>query len=261
MFKTFFSLVVIIFLFYPQFLQDSAADFSLPKISIPIVEKEVLVPVVPEIKVIPATSTPSTSTPLISDESVFLLVPFSSQAPLGEWSDDRQQDGCEEAGAMMAIAWAQGDIDLSPAAATKEIIALSDWQEEKYGEYRDVRIEDVASRIFQAYYDYDKVEVVTLETTQDLVKALQAGKIILAPTNGQALKNPHFTAPGPERHLLVITGYDADTDEFITNDPGTRYGYNFRYPASRLFAAIRVYESGYHLPITETDKIVLFIEK
>lgn len=261
MFKALVSLVIIIFLFYPQFLQDSAADFSLPEVPALVIEKEVLAPVVPEINVIPATSTVPIVSPLVADESIFLSVPFSSQAPLGEWSDDRQQDGCEEAGVMMAMAWAQGKLDLSPAAATKEIIALSDWQQEVYGEYRDVRIEDVASRIFKAYYDYDKVEVVTLDNVQDLIKALRAGKIILAPTDGQALKNPHFTAPGPERHLLVITGYDAVTDEFITNDPGTRYGYNFRYPSARLFAAIRVYESGYHLPITETDKIVLFVEK
>ncbi len=261
MFKTLVYLVIIIFILYPRFLQDSAADFALPEVPAPVIEKEVPAPVVPEIDVIPATSTVPIAAPLVTDESIFLSVPFSSQAPLGDWSDDRQQDGCEEAGAMMAIAWAQGELDLSPAAATKEIIALSDWQKEEYGEYRDVRIEDVASRIFKAYYNYDKVEVVTLENAQDLIKALRAGKIILAPTNGQALKNPHFTAPGPEKHLLVITGYDASTDEFITNDPGTRYGHNFRYPAARLFAAIRVYESGYHLPIIETDKIVLFVTK
>jgi len=261
MFKILVSLVIIFFLFYPQFLQDPAADFSLPKVLETMAEKEVLAPVIPETKVMLVTSTPSTVTPLVSDESVFLSVPFSSQAPLGDWSDDRQQDGCEEAGAMMAIAWARGSLDLSPSAAAKEIIALSDWQKEEYGEYRDVRIEEVASRIFKDYYDYNKVEVATLDNAQDLITALQAGKIILAPTNGQALKNPHFTAPGPERHLLVITGYDAETDEFVTNDPGTRYGYNFRYPSARLFAAIRVYESGYHLPINEKEKIVLLVGK
>lgn len=261
MFKILVSLVIIFFLFYPQFLQDSAADFSLPKVLEPMAEKEVLAPAISETKATLVTSTPSTVAPSVSDKSVFLSVPFSSQAPLGDWSDDRQQDGCEEAGVMMAIAWARGNLDLSPSAAAKEIIALSDWQKKEYGEYRDVRIEDVASRIFKAYYDYDKVEAVALENTQDLITALRSGKIILAPTNGQALKNPHFTAPGPERHLLVITGYDAETDEFITNDPGTRYGYNFRYPSTRLFAAIRVYESGYHLPITEKEKIVLFVNK
>ena len=34
---------------------------------------------------------------------VLLNVPFTSQAPFGEWSDPRHQDGCEEAAALMAV--------------------------------------------------------------------------------------------------------------------------------------------------------------
>lgn len=193
--------------------------------------------------------------------SLIINVPFMSQAPLGRWEDERQQDGCEEAGALMAMAWARGDLDLSPPAAEKALLALADWQQEKYGENLDVNIQDVADRIFVDYFKYDQVSVITVTAKKDLLDVLLAGNIILAPTNGQALLNPHFTSPGPERHLLVITGYDEVKDEFITNDPGTRHGHNFNYPADRLLQAIRVYPTGYHLPIEPGPKQVLVVEK
>lgn len=202
----------------------------------------------------------SSSAP-IEEKSIVLSVPFIAQAPLAHWEDARQQDGCEEAGALMAMAWAQGKIDAGPAAAEKEIIALADWQQENYGEHRDVYIDDVAARIFQDYFNYDQVSTGIIKGKEDLLAALKAGKLILAPTNGQALHNPNFKAPGPERHLLVIIGYDAKTDEFITNDPGTRRGAGYRYPSDILFKAVRAYPSGYHLPIAGTEKKVLFVEK
>jgi len=197
----------------------------------------------------------------IEEKSIILSVTFIAQAPLAHWEDARQQDGCEEAGALMAMAWAQGGIDASPAAAEKEIIALADWEQENYGEHRDVYIDDVATRIFQDYFNYDKITTEVIYSKEDLLAFLRAGKLILAPTNGQTLHNPNFKALGPERHLLVIIGYDAKTDEFITNDPGTRRGAGYRYPSDILFKAIRAYPTGYHLPITSVEKKVLLVEK
>ena len=75
---------------------------------------------------------------------------------------------------------------------------------------------------------------------------LEAGHLVIIPTNGQALKNPNFTLPGPERHMLVVKGYDYETEEFITNDPGTRNGADYRYKKDLLFEAIRNYKTGFH---------------
>lgn len=207
------------------------------------------------------SSTSSSILPSLDDAGVYLKVPFTSQAPLGKWQDSRQQDGCEEAGVLMAIAWARGGLDLSPAAAEQAIIDLADWEHTTYGEHRDVYIKEVAERLFNDYFQYDRVKVMEIKNVEDLIAALRLNQLILAPTNGQILNNPHFTAPGPERHLLVITGYDAEKDEFITNDPGTRYGANYRYPSARLLKAIRNYPTGYHLPIIGEEKMILLVEK
>ena len=48
--------------------------------------------------------TTPTSTPI---KSVYYDVPFTSQAPLAEWDDPLQQDGCEEASSLMAASWAK----------------------------------------------------------------------------------------------------------------------------------------------------------
>jgi hypothetical protein len=190
---------------------------------------------------------------------LLLSVPFMAQAPLGNWSDPRQQDACEEAGVLMAMAWVNNEKEPSLIEAEKMIIELADWQQENYGEHRDLHIREVADILFKEYFNYDKVELKEVERAEELIKFLEQGYLILAPTDGQALKNPYFTAPGPERHLLAIIGYDYNTELFITNDPGTRQGRNFKYPKNTLFEAIRAYPSGYHEPIIGREKLILLV--
>lgn len=192
-----------------------------------------------------------------------LPVPFTSQAPFAQWSDSRQQDGCEEAGATMAMAWAQDKKTLSKEDAKKSILAISDFELKNYGEYRDVSLEDLRKWVFVDYFKYDekKVRVVKNITIADIKKELTKGNLVLVPTDGRALKNPYFTAPGPERHVLVVKGYDKNKKEFITNDAGTKRGENYRYKEAVLFKAIRAYPTGYHLPIKKIEKKMLVVEK
>lgn len=187
-------------------------------------------------------------------------VPFTSQAPFGGWEDERQQDGCEEASALMAIYWARGE-SLNKLVAWQKILAISDFEQKQYGEYRDIALNDVIERIFKAYFEYDKVSLKNNITVNDVIVELNKGHIILAPMNGQKLNNPYFTAPGPERHMLVIRGYDPGTKEFITNDPGTKRGEAYHYNENVLFEAIRAYPTGYHEPINTTEKNIIIVQK
>lgn len=177
-------------------------------------------------------------------------VPFVSQAPLGEWEDPRQQDACEEAVVLMALAWGRENFNLnySPSQWRDEILALSDFQQEKYGEYRDASLKDIEGRMFRDYFNYEKTEIKDVTSPADIILELEKGNLVLIPANGQALKNPNFKVPGPERHMVLIKGYDYEKEEFITNDPGTRNGSDYRYKKDLLFEAIRAYKTGYHLP-------------
>lgn len=267
MIKKLIILLAIIFIIYPQIIKeetyswskilDSVEDFFSENIEVLETEEGVDIINVDIIEL--DEEKKDKELELLTQNEIIIDVPFMSQAPLGDWSDPRQQDGCEEAGVIMAMAWINDRGNIDPLVAQNEIITLADWQQEKYGEHRDVYIEDVKTRLFLEYFNYEKVEIQEVTDKSEIIAALNNGQIILAPCNGQALKNPHFSSPGPERHLLVIIGYNPINDEFITNDPGTRYGASYRYDSELLFNAIRVYPGGYHQPIEDQEKILLFV--
>lgn len=186
-------------------------------------------------------------------------VPFTSQAPLAEWSDERQQDGCEEASAAMAMAGINKVASRTKKAWRTEILAISDFEKKQYGEYRDISLIDIKAWIFKGYYDYDRVAVKTVKSSSEILKELEKGNLVLAPMNGRLLKNPYFTAPGPERHMILIKGYDYKAKQFITNDPGTRRGENYRYPEKTIFNALRAYTTGYKGPFAKDAKQILIV--
>jgi len=138
---------------------------------------------------------------------------------------------------------------------------LSDFEYRKYHEYRDISLEDMVAWLFNDYFRYQKVEIKNIETKNDIIKELEQGNMILTPMDGRLLKNPFYSPPGPERHMILIRGYDYQTKEFITNDPGTRRGENYRYSENTLFKAIRAYSTGYHNPIDEIEKKMIVISR
>jgi len=188
-------------------------------------------------------------------------VPFTSQAPLAEWRDQRQQDGCEEAVAAMAMAWVGKEKNITKENWRLRILILSNFEYRKYGEYRDVSLRDIVAWLFKDYFNYQKVSVKPVKDASDIIKELEAGHLVLLPMDGQKLKNPYFSPPGPERHMILVRGYDYVKDQFITNDPGTRRGAAYRYSSATIFKAIRAYETGYHKPIKEIVKEMIVVEK
>ena len=188
-------------------------------------------------------------------------VPFTSQAPLGEWKDQRQQDGCEEAVAAMAMAWVGKEKNITKDNWRLRILILSNFEKKKYGEYRDVSSRDIVAWLFNDYFNYQKVSLKPVKDVSDIIKELEAGHLVLLPMDGQKLKNPYFSPPGPERHMIMVRGYDYAKDQFITNDPGTRRGAAYHYSSATIFQAIRAYETGYHKPIKEVVKEMIVVEK
>ena len=196
----------------------------------------------------------------IYDELIDNNVAFVSQAPFGDWADQRQQDGCEESSALMAVHWARGE-GLTNEVGLREILAASDYELEKYGEYRDISTLDTVNWLFKDYFNFQNVILHEDVTVDDIIEQLYDGNLVIVPMNGQLLNNPYFTHPGPIRHLLLIKGYDPETDEFITNEPGTRHGADFRYKKEVLFNAIRDYPTGYHEYIDKVRKNMIVVSK
>ena len=192
---------------------------------------------------------------------ILLDVPFLAQSPLGEWDDQRQQDGCEEASSLIAMLWVQGEKEITKDEARKKILEIAQYELIKYQSYRDTSASSTLERIIKGYFHYDEAEVKYDIAAADIIAELEKGNLVIVPANGQALGNPHFTGEGPDRHMLVVIGYDFKTQEFITQDPGTRQGKHYRYDEKVLFNAIRDYPTGDHLPITEKRKAMIVVSK
>ncbi|OGZ60575.1 MAG: hypothetical protein A2919_01705 [Candidatus Spechtbacteria bacterium RIFCSPLOWO2_01_FULL_43_12] len=187
------------------------------------------------------------STDIPQTQAILLNVPFSSQAPFGNWDDTRQQDGCEEVSVIMAVRWARGQ-GLTLAEAEQEIIAISDWEQANYGQFHDSSAKDTVERIFRGYFGFTKTRLVYDITVEDIKSELYKGNLVIVSTNGKKLNNPYFTDGGPDNHMFPVIGYDPNTKEFITNDNGTRRGEKYRYHENVLKSALRDYPTGYHEP-------------
>ncbi len=185
-------------------------------------------------------------------------MPFVSQAPDGNWRDSLYQDGCEEASMLLLVRFLEGKV-LTTETMKSDMRILATYLEKRYGTSRDLSLTDSAA-VLRDYFDREDAVYRSDVTEKDIQDELRSGNILLVQTNGQALQNPHYTAPGPERHMLIAIGYDGKTGEVITNDPGTKFGKKYRYPLRRFFEAIREYPTGDHLSIPKPVKksMILF---
>ena len=204
---------------------------------------------------------PIKAEPIKEEPQIILLdVPFLAQAPLGQWENPIYQDACEEASLLTAILWARGVKSISKEEATEELKKIADFEIEKYNNFYDHSTVDTA-QIMKDYFGYYNIEVREDISTEDIIEELKNDRLVIVPINGQILKNPFYTPPGPERHMLVIIGYDFQTEEFITNDVGTRHGEKFRYKEYILEASIRDYLTGHKEPILEIKKTMIVVKK
>ncbi len=184
-----------------------------------------------------------------------LSVPFVPQAPYGIW-DYAHDEFCEEASALMGAAYVSGDVSVARIdIAEQRLQAVRDWEMKTFGYFEDTTAAQTA-RILREYLGVTQVRVIADPTVGNLKAYLAEGKIVLVPAAGVLLHNPHFRAPGPVYHMLVLKGYTKD-GQFITNDPGTKYGANYLYPFSTLMNAMHDWNNG--ADITQGAKVVIVV--
>lgn len=269
-FMTFIMLIAIGFVTWFWFAQRVVPNAdemeTLRSVQDEIVQKTQILPTpTPTPTAIPVPSNEDAQATLIPEEammqSVFQKVPFTSQAPFGEWDNLMFQDGCEEASMIMVMAWMQGT-SLTLEKGKSDIESITQFETKKFGTFiADTSVEDTA-QILRDYYHYDKVFVLHNVSINDIKNLLSENALVMAPMNGQALHNPNFTQPGPLHHMLVITGYDVKTHEFVTNDPGTKKGESYRYDEDVLYGAIRDYPTGNDEPLAmDNQKTIIVVKK
>ncbi len=215
-------------------------------------------------------SVPSPTPPTKSEPTVEILseaklnVPFTAQAPTANW-DELHNEACEEASAIMAAQYfyptnsaasPNNPLQLLPSFVEQEIAKITEWFDNQYGYHLSTTTPETA-RMIESVYNL-KTALINEFTEDDIKQALSENKLVIMPANGRLLGNPNFTPPGPIYHMLVITGYDEAG--FITNDPGTRRGHNYRYSFETLYGAAAEWDPLSHGTDT-TIKNIIIVEK
>jgi uncharacterized protein YvpB len=195
---------------------------------------------------------------IINHSFVLLNVPFVSQAPLGHWYDPRQETGCEVTSVLMAWLWINKQT-IEPVKAENEIISGASFEVKQYGGYFNFDYND-AVKLMNDYYHYDKIKSVASSSIEDIKDQLRQGNIVLLPILGRRLDNPYYTPPGPPTHMIVVRGFDDAQQQFITNDPGTKRGDEFRYSYATIASAMVDYPSN-HRSTKGIPKTMVVVEK
>ncbi|HOX61210.1 MAG TPA: C39 family peptidase [Candidatus Magasanikbacteria bacterium] len=160
-------------------------------------------------------------------------VPFIRQAPDGIWREP-WLNACEETSIAMVKNYYAGNSNFD---AKTEILRIINARKLTVGNTLDESADTIAE-IINDYAPFE-AEKITDPTLEQIQAELSSGRPVIITADGKALKNPYFLNNGPRYHALVLTGYDEATNEFISNDPGTRRGLDFRYKYDTIMTAMR----------------------
>lgn len=201
--------------------------------------------------VYPGPPTPEASpsvapTPSPLPASVFIKVPYTVQAPLGNW-DTAHEDYCEAAAVLMYGAYLTGDHRevIPPQEADQRMGQIVAWERQTWPGVLNLPLSDVGqvgAQFFNATPLFDDPSLANIE------RAIAAGHPVIIPlmTHG---------APGGQKinqyygtlnvyHVLLITGYGPGY--LVTNDAGIGAGENWRYSWTVLSSAMQAQVSVMH---------------
>jgi|SRR5690242_11574694 len=192
-----------------------------------------------------SSGTPSDQPPVTLPQAVILPVPFTPQAPLGNWA--ARQHTCEEASLVMVDRYLHGDhsgalIDAHTADAA--INQVTTWKPAQ-----DLTTDQVG-QVAQKYMGW--AYKVLPATRLNMKQQLALGRPLIVGVRTHGLGNPnypgyssHFEQAGYSvSHYLVVTGYD-DKDTYVLNDPGLTRGHGYHITYSQLMHAIDDLDQAY----------------
>jgi hypothetical protein len=163
-------------------------------------------------------------------------VPFSAQAPEGNWAEP-WQNACEETSVIMIDSFYKGNT-LSKEQAKQEILRVFSLKEDKFESSKDESMEKVADLINSTDLIWE-AHVVVNPTLQDMKNELANNRPIIAPVYAPKLKsNPQYGFGEVDYHVFVISGYDDLWQQFIVKDPGSSRGNNQRYSYEEVMNAV-----------------------
>src|SRR6202521_2575250 len=201
--------------------------------------------------IVPISASPSPGgeqavpTPVILPAAVILPVPFTSQAPLNDWS--AKQHTCEEATLVMVDRFLKGDRSgnlIDPNTANAAINLVTTWKPGQ--DMTDVQYVEMARSYLG--YGYQVLDATRINSKTELA----LGRPVIVGVRTHGLGNPHYPgfyshheeAGWSVSHFIVVAGYDQN-DTVILNDPGISAGHGYHITFDQLFFAISDLDQAY----------------
>lgn len=171
-------------------------------------------------------------------ERIYLDVPYTVQAPYAKW-DVYDEEACEEAALLMAYEYLEGNKYpqgvIPKEEAQRELRKMIDFQvsELAYEVTTDLYPEEI-KKFVESYWPGYTIKILEEINFELIKKELAKNNPVVVPATAKVLGNPWYHYP--DYHMLVIIGYEGN--EFITNDPGTKRGEDWRYPQELVLEAL-----------------------
>ena len=186
---------------------------------------------------------------------VLLQVPYTTQAPLGNWA--QHQESCEAATLIMVVSYWRHDpeIVINPGNAEAAIDQIDGWKPQP--DLTDPLLGQLAQDHFGLGYE------IIPNTPDGIREQIAAGRPIIAEVRTHGLGNrnypgfsTHFEQPGwSVPHMVVIIGYD-ETGVFL-NDAGVNNGRGYHITFAQLTHAID--DLDVHHPGLDQGQVLLVV--
>ncbi len=160
-------------------------------------------------------------------------IPFVVQAPFANWRI--HHESCEEASVLMIHNYLTGYKEIDMKVIDLTLRKMKEFQIERNGEEKDLHKEELVNFI-KDFFNYKKVNLYYNSTIKNIKEKLAHGTPVIIPVKAKILSNPYYREA--DYHVLVVIGYDDNTQKIITNDPGTIRGQRYTYPYSVFESAM-----------------------
>lgn len=204
---------------------------------------------------LPAIPNPDPPRPLKLPSRILYRVPFSSQAPLGDWNEP-YQNACEETALIMVKAWLDGKNSLSAQEVDQKIHQIIAYESQRFGFFKDTSAAQTGL-ILEEFFDYPNYQLIKNADLTSIKQALAQGSLVIAPVIGGRLGNPNYRSETNFYHMLVVIGFDDEKQIIYTNDPGTSYGESFTYDYATFEKALSDWNPAAQQPEKTTNTIIV----
>ena len=173
---------------------------------------------------------------------VILPVPYTIETLNGSWSGE-WKNGCEEASIAMIEEYYLGKKSASISIFKSFMSMLFAKENVLFGQNANSDSAQNVELITKYSSSYNGF-VVDNPTIEQIKNELDNGRPLISMHHGGKLKNKNipFLSTGSYYHVMVIVGYDDNTKEFITNDPGDEIsGQNHRYSYDIIMNSLHDY--------------------